>query len=389
MKRHDWKEQKRQVKAISISRLSFLLVVLGACSSEVSVDELRFNEIQVLGSHNSYKQAIDPELFATVIKSNPALAQSLDYAHLRLEEQLDMGVRALELDVFYDPEGGRYARPLGLSLVGKTSEYDPEGLMRQPGFKVLHAQDIDFRSNCLTFSGCLSQLKHWSGQHPGHLPIMVSINAKDDVIDQPGFVRPLKFDVSAWDALDAEIRAVLGEKLILPSWIRGDAESVNIAIMDSGWPELTDLMNRFLFVLDESTEKNMAYLKGRENAVLFPNMPAGGPDSAVRIVNRPIEDMERIKDLVEQGYLVRTRADADTREARSGDTRRRDAAWSSGAHFVSTDYYLPDTRFESGYSVGTPAIELSTQSVTELTDRSFNCNPVSAALRCARIKLKE
>ncbi len=53
-----------------------------------------------------------------------------------------------------------------------------------------------------------------------------------------------------------------------------------------------------------------------------------------------------------EGYFVRTRADTDTTEARSGDTTRRDAALASGAQIVSTDYYRPDPRGgkEKGWS---------------------------------------
>jgi hypothetical protein len=46
-----------------------------------------------------------------------------------------------------------------------------------------------------------------------------------------------------------------------------------------------------------------------------------------------------------EGFLVRTRADADTRQARSGNTTQRDRALSSGAQFISTDYPVPDPRF--------------------------------------------
>jgi len=61
---------------------------------------------------------------------------------------------------------------------------------------------------------------------------------------------------------------------------------------------------------------------------------------------------------------VRTRADADTEEARSGDTTRRDAALASGAHFVSTDYPVPDPRF-TDYRVGIPGEGVA------------RCNPVN------------
>src|SRR5690606_41932810 len=76
-----------------------------------------------------------------------------------------------------------------------------------------------------------------------------------------------------------------------------------------------------------------------------------------------------------EGFLVRTRADADTREARSGDTTRRDAALASGAHFVSTDYVWPDERLGTGYVVDLPG------------DGAARGNPISATPRCARADL--
>src|SRR3954467_10068167 len=59
----------------------------------------------------------------------------------------------------------------------------------------------------------------------------------------------------------------------------------------------------------------------------------------------PIADFDRIRRLVAAGFLVRTRADANTRQARSGDTTMRDKALSSGAQFISTDYPVRDPRF--------------------------------------------
>ena len=54
--------------------------------------------------------------------------------------------------------------------------------------------------------------------------------------------------------------------------------------------------------------------------------------AAIFVINDPLAEGERIRHLVAQGYLVRTRADADTEEARRNDTWRRDAAaFASGA----------------------------------------------------------
>jgi hypothetical protein len=76
---------------------------------------------------------------------------------------------------------------------------------------------------------------------------------------------------------------------------------------------------------------------------------------------------------VNQGFLIRTRADADTREARSGDTARREAALASGAQFISTDYQDPDPRFGTGY-----AAKLPDGAVTR-------CNLVSGVDLCAGV----
>jgi hypothetical protein len=66
--------------------------------------------------------------------------------------------------------------------------------------------------------------------------------------------------------------------------------------------------------------------------------------------NDAVEDFDRIQRLVKAGFLVRTRADADTVEARTNDTRRRAKALASGAQFISTDYPEANPAF-SPYAV--------------------------------------
>src|SRR5690606_37821317 len=120
------------------------------------------NQIQVIGSHNSYKQAIDPVLFKVIKSTDSAAANSLDYSHIGMFEQLGMGLRNLEIDVYADEKGGRYAHPKSLEQVKGQAAFDPNGEMNQPGFKVLHVPDLDFRSSALTFKSALQELKKWS-----------------------------------------------------------------------------------------------------------------------------------------------------------------------------------------------------------------------------------
>jgi hypothetical protein len=310
---------------------ALIAVAVLAGGSGAEEPPLRLNEIQVLGSHNSYKLAMPAENFEALSARNPAIAQTLEYTHLPLTEQLDLGLRALELDVFYDPDGSRFP--------GRTAD-------RGSRFPVLHVQNLDDRSTCPDLLTCLGELAEWSAAHPAHVPVFISFNAKDEVIDQPGFLIPLPFAEDAWLAMDAEIRAALGEKLIEPHRVVGDDGPV--------WPRLDDVRGKFVAILDEGGQKRADYASRWAERAMFATQPEGEPGAAILIVNDPLADFERIQRLVRSGYIVRTRADADTREARSGETVRREAAFASGAHLVSTDYYLPASHFGTGYVVALP-----------------------------------
>jgi hypothetical protein len=72
------------------------------------------------------------------------------------------------------------------------------------------------------------------------------------------------------------------------------------------------------------------------------------------IVNEPVTCFHYIQKLARAGYLVRTRADADTHESRQNDYTRMQAVFDSGAHFVTTDYYRPNPDFGIGYQVRLP-----------------------------------
>src|SRR5262249_10348037 len=142
---------------------------------------LRMNDIQALGTHNSYKRLAPPEEIAAIGQVDPGSAIGLDYGHGPLTAQLDAGMRQLEIDVVYDPEGGRYTRPLLAAQLygdGPVPGFDPAPFAA-PGFKAIHVQDIDFRSNCPLFVDCLREIAAWSDAHPDHAPILIMMNAKD------------------------------------------------------------------------------------------------------------------------------------------------------------------------------------------------------------------
>lgn len=335
-----------------------LLVGASAASEPAIADSLRLNQVQVLASHNSYKQAIDRPLLS-LMETFVAEAERLDYHHPSLSDQLNLGLRGLEIDIYNDPQGGHYAQPLGLELLRRAGQtprpYDPREEMKRPGFKVLHVQDVDFRSNQLTLAGALDELRAWSLANPRHLPVVVTMNLKDESSPAPGAKAAIPWDSAAYDALDNLIRERLGRDLLLtPDDIRGDAPTLERAVTTTGWPKLADCRGKWLWVMDESGDKPAAYLRGHEGLagrVLFTTSSPGRPESAVLVMNDPVAQQQAIRDSVSRGYLVRTRADAETLEARSNDHSRFEAAMASGAQILSTDYYLADWRLNADYEV--------------------------------------
>lgn len=340
-------------------------------------DQLRLNDIQSLGSHNSYHVQAEPKLFEALKAFDPSLASSLEYSHPPLDQQFDNeGVRQIELDVFADPAGGLYANRAGNAVIGKPKA-SGEPALDKPGFKVFHVQDIDFQSTCLTFVACLTTVRDWSRAHPGHVPIMIDVEAKQDAIPDPvnlGFVTPHPIGAPELDALDAEIHSVLdASDLITPDDVRGNHATLEEAIKADGWPTLGKSRGKLLFVLDNEDAIRDAYIAGHpalKGRVLFTSSPRGTPEAAFLKLNDSIKDEATIRQAVLDGYIVRTRSDADTVEARSGDVTARDAALRSGAQWVSTDYPVPDTQFGHNFVVTIPSGTPS------------RCNPVRALPDC-------
>jgi len=320
---------------------------------------LKLSDVQSIGSHNSYKRAIPRLEMMALRRGIGEQAGGLDYFHPPLSEQLDLGMRQLELDVFYDPAGGLYNAPYlpgAIPWIGRRYNV-PE--MDEPGFKVMHIQDVDQRSQCALFTDCLAEIAAWSMANPNHTPILILINAKQDPIDLDEAVKPLAFTSSAFDALDAEIWSELSEdQVITPDDIRGDAPTLREAVTETGWPSYNESRGKLLFALDERPDVVEVYLRGQaslEGHAMFVNSVNETSDHAAYFtLNDPVADADAIQSAIRTGFLVRTRADADTVEARANDVSRREAAFASGAQYISTDYYVPRKKF-SDYAVRLPS----------------------------------
>jgi hypothetical protein len=322
---------------------------------------VRLNQIQVIGSHNSYNLGFAPSEEKLTRTKDAKAYESLDYHHASLTAQLNGGVRQLEIDIAQDPLGGRFAHPKIIELTKQAAlpadpDFDPNHEMDKPGFKVIHIPDLNQRSSCLLLTDCLKEVRAWSQAHPGHVPLFLLIETKHGRTHSiPDSVSAEPFTVATFDALDKAIRSVFpDDEMVLPDQVRGSYPTLDAAVRGGHWPTLAQARGKVVFLLDQRND-GTAYTAGHpslEGRVLFTNAVPGSPDAAFTEQNEGAPDV--IDALVRHGYLVRARADENTVAARTNDTTRRDQLLDSGAQMISTDYPLSEPSKWTGYSVGFP-----------------------------------
>lgn len=299
--------------------------------------ELRFDQIQTLGTHNSYH----------VLEGAPA-DPSHAYSHPPLATQLDLGVRHFELDIHRAPDGGPH--------------------------RVYHIVGIDPGTTCPLLADCLAELRAWSLANPYHHLVVVLIEPKDDIariyadIGQP----PAASGEDLWDGhiatLDADIAAHFPDRVLTPASFRArsspPAATVAHSLATLGFPTLAETRGHLAFVLNATGPFRTEYRAAGEGLMFVFGEP-GDPDTAFVKADDPRSNPARITAAITSGHIVRTRADSEL----VPDTARRDAALASGAQLVTTDFPAAGPPAE-GYAVwlegGAPS----------------RCNPVTAPLTC-------
>lgn len=306
-------------------------------------DGPRLNDIQILGTHNSYHRRPDRVVTAT---------EGANYEHAPLDVQLDdQGIRNLEIDAYNGPD-----------------------------LPVFHSLLVDSEASCPTLRECLGTIAEWSDDHRRAVPLIVFIEPKRLPTNPvPGIQTAIdaeaeRLGLAAWDAkafdrLDRVVRNAFGRRLVTPDEVRGKRRTLRDAVLRDGWPLLADVRGGVLIVLNVAKELRALYLDGHRSLRDRPMFVPSHPDNEyAAFVKRDLPTL-RTSGVVEQGFLVSTRADANGSEARAGDLTRADAAIESGAHVVVTDYPVPDA------TVGAYTVRLPGGGVAR-------CNPVHATRRC-------
>jgi len=275
----------------------------GGFGGDGEKEPLRINHIQMKGTHNSYH--IEPLISPT---------REYMYTHQPLDFQASQqGVRQFEIDIWWD--------------------------IRE-GLRVYHNQ-YDSGTTCPTFENCLEALLGWSNDNPLHHPLFIWIEPKDwpeqatDVtttLEVSGLLEDIEQEITQFWPLN---------KTITPDDVRGESSTLKDAVITNGWPLLDESRGKAIFVLLAGGESRDLYAEahpGLVGARMFTLSDEGSNEAAIFSLTDPIGSGEEITRLVNEGYIVRSRADSGGEEADNNDTTRRDAALAVGAHSISTDY---------------------------------------------------
>lgn len=297
-------------------------------------DEIRLNQIQVKGTHNSYKVATDycpPEWCLTM----PPIYDQLDLH----------GARTVELDVHYNADGT---------------------------LDVYHLALLDPLSTCGKFTECLSQVKAWSDDNPGHLPIMVMVEPKDEYDDES-----LKF-TNRLNVIDDEILSVFDRsEIITPDDVRGDHATLREAIETEGWPTLRKCRDKVMFMMLDSDIHRTGYLNLHPNlagATIFTRNGEGESWSSILEMSEATtpEREAALLAAVQANYLVRTTID-EPRTTVAAFELVAEATLRTGTQIINTDHPTENTvpeqeggAFRFDIPEGNPA----------------RCNPINAPAGC-------
>jgi Phosphoinositide phospholipase C, Ca2+-dependent len=279
--------------------------------------ELRLNQLQWIGTHNSYHIEPSPN------EAFPDLA----YSHQPLPEQLAMGLRFFELDI---------QTPAKRRGTSATSELE-----------VFHVVGIDEGTHCRAFRLCLQQIGDFVEENPHAGPVFVQLELKL----QKG-VRGQQI-ANTLMAVNAEIVQTIGRAgLLVPSDIADKPTSLRSSVQSGGWPLASQASSKIIFILNSSdrvTEIYLRMLRADFRKVMFPALE-DRTDPRAAVINTFDLSSDIACQASQSGQLVITYADWRTTAARNNDTSQRDAAFKSGAQLIATDFPVPDLR-KSSYQV--------------------------------------
>ena len=254
------------------------------------------NFTQMRGTHNSYH-----------IRRSVIYLPGWNYTHPPINIQLnDYKINSFELDIHVS--------------------YDKDEL------EVYHIYAFDDKSNCKKFVACLQQIKKYSDSNPYHKPIFVWLEIKDIAGGRP-------FD--HFELLENNIKNYLGDRIVIPDKLQGDAASLKEAIRQSGWPSLKQLLGRIFFILHSTNNAhakeythNFTSLNGR---LMFAKAKSHQRHKPWALfTHAQAQQIQEIAELKRRGFIVITTGCLAKMSAEKCE-KARVAASKSGATIIKQD----------------------------------------------------
>jgi len=286
-----------------------------------ATSRVRFNDIRMLATHNSYKKTgSDLGKLLIGLGDSFEMADALKYGYNDLTSQLDSGIRSMEWDV----------------------------RLRRGRFEVTHVPLVDSRSVAPVMELALEEISLWSENNPAHLPLVILIEIKTDWMVLDPFLQDITDDDLG--DLDDMVDDVLGDALLTPSDLMAEGLTLMETVTGQGWPMVKDMLGKVAVVLHPSpfTEPYVNLDPTLQSQAMFPAVyddATDKPHAAFVIHNDPV--VEHIRALVDRGFVVRTRIDTDL----VFKPEAFDDAIRSGAQILSSDFTIGRSDLDSDHMI--------------------------------------
>lgn len=288
---------------------------------------IKLNDIKILASHNSYKKYGTPlGKFLIKLGSTKEEADGLKYGYKNFTDQFEAGIRSMEIDL----------------------------RLRKTEFMLTHVPLVDNSSVAPLFSLALDEIVLFSEHNPNHVPLIILVEIKDDWMILDHALQNIGSDQLEY--LNVLLKDKLGDLLFTPNDMLENGKTLNETVQTTGWPSLSSLLGKVIFVLHPGNF-TQTYYEIDSTLDSLPMFLGIYPDQITKsyasfiVHNDP--NIAAISQLVSQGYIVRTRIEADL----DYNQANYDAALASGAQILSSDYtvgrsdlgideyiYLPDDK---------------------------------------------
>ncbi len=281
-------------------------------------DGVKLNEIAILGTHNSYQRLATAETrFAMniidTITFKKAGLDTFDFEMDTLTEQLEMGVRNVEIDI---------------ETLDKDDKIE---------FKVTHNSFVDNASSAYDFTKALQEIKMWSDNNPEHIPVIIIVEPKSFVIEINGMK---KFSLEYAKELDKIVGNTLGDSLLTPKDMLRDYASFKEMRENDDWISLKEAQGKILVLLHDCdvTESYIALDETIKTQKMFPMLRYDDRNESYTsfiLENDAFRANERkAENIDESNLIVRTRADVYPEYS----DERYKAAEECGSQILTTDY---------------------------------------------------